>query len=100
MTAVLRTCPGAGVAEIKSKHNWISGSQLPQVNFPHTVHGKNKNPNVHNRTGCSGFLITAGMPIKMKTRDRVPSEHPQEATLKAREPGERERPYAVGGKVH
>ena len=44
MTAVLRTCPGAGVAEIKSKHNWLSGSQLPQVNFPHTVHGKKQKP--------------------------------------------------------
>ena len=80
MAAVLRTCPGAGIAEINSKRNWLSGSQLPQVNFPHTVLGKDKDPNLHHRTRCSASLITAGIPIKMKTRNPVPSEHPQEAT--------------------
>ena len=43
-SAVLRTCPGAGIAEINSKHNRLSGSQLPQVNFPHTIHGKKQRP--------------------------------------------------------
>ena len=100
MTAVLRTCPGAGIAEMNLKHNRLSGSQQPQVNFPHIVHGKNKDPNVHHRTRCSALLFTSGRPIKMKTRNQVPSEHPQEATLKAREPEERERPYTVGGKAH
>ena len=83
MTAVLRTCPAAGIAEINSKHNRLSGSQLPQVDFPHTVHGKNKDPNLYPRTRCSASLNTAGMPINMQTRKQVPSlpsEHPQEAT--------------------
>ena len=103
MTAVLRTCPGAGTAEINSKRNRLSGSQLPQANFPHTILGKNKDPNLHHRTRSSASLITAGKSIKMKTRNQVPSipsEHPQEATnRKAREPEERERPYTVGGKA-
>ena len=84
MIAVLRTCPGAGIAEINSKHKQLSGGQLPQVNFPHTVHGKKKkDPNLHHRTRCSVSLITAGIPTKMKTRNQVPSapsDHPQEAT--------------------
>ena len=92
MTVVLRTCPGAGTAEINSKHNRLSGSQLPQVNFPHSVHGKNKDPNLHHRTRCSASLITAGMPIKTKTRNQVPSvpsEYPQESLRKGNAPHSR-----------
>ena len=39
MTAVL-SCPGAGISEMNSKYNQLSGSQLPQVNFPYTAYGK------------------------------------------------------------
>ena len=40
MTVALRKRPGLGIAEINSKYNQLSGSQLPQVNFPYTAYGK------------------------------------------------------------
>ena len=59
MTAALRKGPGLGIAEINSKHNQLSRSQLQQVNFPHILYRKEKSPNGH-RTRCSTFLIISG----------------------------------------
>ena len=79
MTAVLSTCPGAGIAEINSKHNRLSGSQLPQVNFPHTVQGK-KRPKPPAQDKKLSFPNYCGNASLSETRNQVAPEHPQEAT--------------------
>jgi len=37
MTANLKKCPREGIFEMNSRHNELSRSHLPQINFPHTI---------------------------------------------------------------
>ena len=80
MTAVLRKGPGVGIADINSKHSWLSRSQLQQVNFPYTLKGK-KIPNTQ-RTRCTAFLITTGRMTKWQQISHHTSQngHPHKST--------------------
>ena len=73
MTAVLSTCPGAGIAEINSKHNRLSGK------FSSHRSGK-KRPEPPAQDKKLSFPNYCGNASLSETRNQVPSEHPQEAT--------------------
>ena len=42
MTAHLKKCPREGIFAMNSKHNELSRSHLPQINFPHTIWEESK----------------------------------------------------------
>ena len=85
MTVALRKRPGLGIAEINSKYNQLSRSQLQQVNFPHIIHAKEKKeekPQNDYRTRCIAFLIITGRMTKLQQISPYTSQngHPHKST--------------------
>ena len=103
MTAVL-SCPGAGIVEINPKYNQLSGSQLPQVNFPHTAYGKKQRPKPppqDKKLSIPNYCRKINQNENKKSSPINPIRASSGGYKhKAGEPEERERPYTVGGKAH
>ena len=97
MTAALRKGPGMVIAEINSKHNQLSRSQLQQVNFPHILYRKEKIPKRPQDKMLNIPIYSrrnANLKDNKKSIPTCQNGHPHKSTnnKQGREPGGEETP--------